>query len=229
MPGSGRAGVEMAGTQVQLLYKDAPQALAGIEAMPGIALVPEQVGLECPLGQLEHPQVVLRAVMEAVRRIAALDDEPARAATERVAFLFEVHFAAARHGHQVERLMVLANVRLAARVAQRAGAQAGKAEWRAGRAPALQVAIEWLLAGKLQAQREIGFTDGFGPARLAFRLCPAVGRDFCGHGGSFFKEGSIEKRNCRQATQAALVIVQTARQRKAAGRLQAHDRRTPTV
>ena len=209
----------MAGTQVELLDEDAPQALTGIEAMPGIALVPQQVGFERTLGQLEHPQVVLRAVVEAVGCIAALDDETARAATDLVAVLFEVHLAAMRYGHQVERFMVLADMRVAARVTQLAGLQARQAERRARRTPALQVAIERLSGSKFKAQWEIGVTDGFGPACLAFRLWPAVGREFCGHGGSFFKEGSIEKRNCRQATQAALVIVKTARQRKTAGRL----------
>src|SRR5690606_16520856 len=144
MTGGRRAGVEVAGTQVQLLDEDPTQALAGIETMPGVALVSQQVGLEDAFGQFEYPQVVLHAVVEAVGCIAALYNKTARAAKQRVAVLFEVYLAAVRYGNQVERFMVLADVRFAARVAQRAGAQARQAERRAGRAPALQVAIERL-------------------------------------------------------------------------------------
>ncbi|MDT4864186.1 hypothetical protein FQZ97_989370 [compost metagenome] len=174
--GRRRAVIEVPGAEVELLDEDASQAPGGIEAIAGIAFGSAQVALECAFRQFENPEVVVGAIVEAVGRVAPFDDETAGAAAQFASVLLEMHVGATRHGDQVEGIVVLADLRLAARVAQLAGAQARQAERGAGRAPALQVAIERLVGGELQAQGEVGIADGLDPARLPFGQRPAVGR-----------------------------------------------------
>ncbi|MDT4852591.1 hypothetical protein FQZ97_868270 [compost metagenome] len=166
----------------QLVDEDPPEAALGVEAEARIALGAAQLAMQGTLGQLEYPEVVVAGVVETVGRIAALEDEAAWLAVQFAAVLLEMHLGAARHRDQVAGFAVVADLGLAARVAELARAQARQGQGSAVGFPDLQAAAETGVGREFQRQREIGAADRLGPARLAFTVGPIAGGELLCHG-----------------------------------------------
>ncbi|MNY32939.1 hypothetical protein D3C86_1671870 [compost metagenome] len=80
--------------------------------------------MERALRELEHPQIVVAGIVEAVGRIATFEDESSGLAMQFPAVLLEMHFAATRHGDEVAGVVIFTDLGLAARIAKLTGAQA---------------------------------------------------------------------------------------------------------